>query len=112
MTLKDMSHALKNWPELNHLAIELIQQLEGGWAIKTSTLDARIIVGDARKTLKTWNYQADAWFLDGFSDKAKPAGTAKKKQRLAAMSSCRELKGLGIMRRSMGGVCRQLARLS
>ena len=37
MTLKDMSHALKNWPELNHLATELIHQLESGWTIKTST---------------------------------------------------------------------------
>ena len=72
MTLKDMSHALKNWPELNHLATELIQQLESGWTIKTSTLDARIIVGDARKKLKTWNYQADAWFLDGFSPAKNP----------------------------------------
>ena len=72
MTLKDMSHALKNWPELNHLATELIQQLESGWTVKTPTLDANIIVGDARKTLKTWDHYADAWFLDGFSPAKNP----------------------------------------
>ena len=63
MALKDMSQALKNWPELTHLTNELIHQLENGWTIKTPTLDANIIVGDARKTLKTWDYYADAWFL-------------------------------------------------
>ena len=72
MALKDMSQALKNWPELTHLTNELIHQLENGWTIKTPTLDANIIVGDARKTLKTWDYYADAWFLDGFSPAKNP----------------------------------------
>ena len=51
---------------------ELIHQLENGWTIKTPTLDANIIIGDARKTLKTWDHYADAWFLDGFSPAKNP----------------------------------------
>lgn len=35
-------------------------------------LEFRLIKGDARETLPTWQGQADAWFLDGFSPAKNP----------------------------------------
>ena len=72
MELSDMSDSLKYWPELNSLATELFNQLEKGWNINTPTLNAEIIIGDARRTLKSWEQSADAWFLDGFSPAKNP----------------------------------------
>lgn len=34
--------------------------------------ELRVIVGDARETLPTWDGQCDAWFLDGFSPAKNP----------------------------------------
>lgn len=34
--------------------------------------ELRVILGDARETLPTWNDKADAWFLDGFSPAKNP----------------------------------------
>ena len=72
MTLSDMRRALGNWPLLNNLADEMLGQLENGWSIKTATLDAQIVIGDARQTLPVWDDRADAWFLDGFSPAKNP----------------------------------------
>ena len=62
MALKDMEQALESWPELNHFAEEMLKQLENGWTINTTTLNAEIIIGDARNTLKSYHQLADAWF--------------------------------------------------
>ncbi|MDB4095758.1 tRNA (5-methylaminomethyl-2-thiouridine)(34)-methyltransferase MnmD [Amylibacter sp.] len=72
MALKDMEQALESWPELNHFAAEMLKQLENGWTINTTTLNAEIIIGDARNTLKSYHQLADAWFLDGFSPAKNP----------------------------------------
>jgi tRNA U34 5-methylaminomethyl-2-thiouridine-forming methyltransferase MnmC len=72
MTLEDMRHALSNWPTLGSLADEMLVQLENGWEIRTPTLQAQVIIGDARETLPDWGCHADAWFLDGFSPAKNP----------------------------------------
>lgn len=50
----------------------MLNQLEDGWEINTPTLQARIIIGDARKTVPNWTETANAWFLDGFSPAKNP----------------------------------------
>ncbi len=73
MDIPSMRKALSNWPELENLANEMLAQLEtGDFRIKTPTLNAQIIIGDARHTLPLWRGQADAWFLDGFSPAKNP----------------------------------------
>lgn len=72
MTLSDMRQALANWPALKALAEEMLVQLETGWTVQTPTLDARIVIGDARETLPIWDGRVDAWFLDGFSPAKNP----------------------------------------
>jgi tRNA U34 5-methylaminomethyl-2-thiouridine-forming methyltransferase MnmC len=72
MTISDMRQALANWPVLNDLADVMFAQLENGWAIQTDTLDARIVIGDARHRLPAWDGRVDAWFLDGFSPAKNP----------------------------------------
>ncbi|MBL4750249.1 MAG: tRNA (5-methylaminomethyl-2-thiouridine)(34)-methyltransferase MnmD [Amylibacter sp.] len=73
MGFPDMRKALRNWPELQELADEMLAQLEAGdFEITTPTLSVKIILGDARKTLPQWQGKADAWFLDGFSPAKNP----------------------------------------
>jgi len=72
MTLSDMKRSLVIWPDLAPLAEEMLEHLSDGWAIRTETLDAEIIIGDARETVPTWDGSADAWFLDGFSPAKNP----------------------------------------
>ncbi len=50
----------------------MLNQLEDGWEINTPTLQARIIIGDARKTVPNWTETANVWFLDGFSPAKNP----------------------------------------
>jgi len=73
MGAASMRKALSNWPELAGLANEMLAQLEtGSFEIKTPTLVAKIVIGDARRTLPAWQGRADAWFLDGFSPAKNP----------------------------------------
>jgi tRNA U34 5-methylaminomethyl-2-thiouridine-forming methyltransferase MnmC len=73
MDTTSMRKALSNWPELEGFANEMLAQLESGdFRIKTPTLNAKIIIGDARDTLTLWQGMADAWFLDGFSPAKNP----------------------------------------
>jgi tRNA U34 5-methylaminomethyl-2-thiouridine-forming methyltransferase MnmC len=73
MDIPAMRKALSNWPELDALASEMLTQLEtGDFRIKTPTLNAKVIIGDARDTLPLWQGMADAWFLDGFSPAKNP----------------------------------------
>lgn len=73
MDIPSMRKALGNWPELNKLAEMMLSQLaSGNFEIRTPTLSANIIAGDARTTLPAWKGKADAWFLDGFSPAKNP----------------------------------------
>ena len=73
MSPSAMERVHGQWPELASLS----RQLMGFWSagqtrFKTPTLDAEIIIGDARNTVAAWTNTADAWFLDGFSPACNP----------------------------------------
>lgn len=73
MDIPAMRKALSNWPELEELANKMLTRLEtDDFKINTPTLNAQIIIGDARDTLPLWQGLADAWFLDGFSPAKNP----------------------------------------
>lgn len=73
MSADEMARALEAFPSL----AEYAQRLVVAWAEDNTlaTLDgieARVVIGDARETLATQDWQADAWFLDGFSPAKNP----------------------------------------
>jgi tRNA U34 5-methylaminomethyl-2-thiouridine-forming methyltransferase MnmC len=74
MSVADMSKALGAFPNLSGSAAALV----AAWTGNTCTLQIadrislNLIVGDARDTLPEWEWQADAWFLDGFSPAKNP----------------------------------------
>lgn len=73
MAIADMERSLSLWPELETEAQAVLAALsKHPNEIDMPTLRARIIVGDARKTLTQWPSRADAWFLDGFSPAKNP----------------------------------------
>ena len=73
MSAPDMARALRAFPELAEIAVTLLAQwAEGATVLHFSHITARIVLGDARATLPTWNGRADAWYLDGFSPAKNP----------------------------------------
>lgn len=73
MAADDMARALEAFPELAPYA----QRLTKAWTQDNTlaTLEgiiARVVIGDARQTLRTTDFAADAWFLDGFSPAKNP----------------------------------------
>ncbi|ARJ69075.1 tRNA (5-methylaminomethyl-2-thiouridine)(34)-methyltransferase MnmD [Paracoccus contaminans] len=71
MTTAELARAHAAFPELAPLAA----QLRAAWGrdqITVGQVTARIVPGDARLTLPTWDGMADAWFLDGFSPARNP----------------------------------------
>lgn len=71
LTAPEMIRAQAAFPEIAHLAQELAPHW-GATQITLPDLDFTLITGDARKTLPTWQEQADAWFLDGFAPARNP----------------------------------------
>jgi tRNA U34 5-methylaminomethyl-2-thiouridine-forming methyltransferase MnmC len=69
----DMRQALGAFPDLAPLAAPLLDAWSRNLTtVETHDLRARIVLGDARDTLCTWQGMADAWFLDGFSPARNP----------------------------------------
>lgn len=73
ITAPDMARALAAFPALGDYAARLV----AAWALDPtlSTLrgiQAKVIIGDARHTLPKATFQADAWYLDGFSPAKNP----------------------------------------
>lgn len=70
LTPSQMVQAHSAFTEIKSLATELASL----WStnIELPDLQFRLIVGDARKTLPSWQFKADAWFLDGFSPAKNP----------------------------------------
>jgi tRNA U34 5-methylaminomethyl-2-thiouridine-forming methyltransferase MnmC len=73
MSADEMARALEAFPSL----AEYARRLVAAWAEDNTlaTLDgieARVVIGDARETLPAQDWQADAWFLDGFSPAKNP----------------------------------------
>lgn len=64
--------ALLAFPEAAPFAYAIAEGLAGDGWIRTETLEARVIFGDARQTVPEWDGHADAWFLDGFSPAKNP----------------------------------------
>ena len=66
-----MARAHAAYPELADLSAEFLSGLtpEG---FESDSLRLRLVIGDARVTLPTWDDAADAWFLDGFSPAKNP----------------------------------------
>jgi tRNA U34 5-methylaminomethyl-2-thiouridine-forming methyltransferase MnmC len=73
MPAADMARAVSAFPDLAEIAEQLLAQwASGARVLHFPNLTARIIIGDARKTLADWDGRADAWFLDGFSPAKNP----------------------------------------
>lgn len=73
MAAQDMERALHLFPALAPYANRLVT----AWAQDPSLtsldgVNARVILGDARDTLRNQEFEADAWFLDGFSPAKNP----------------------------------------
>ena len=73
MSPQDAARALARWPDLEILAAELIAQ----WPVPALgphrlvfpdwRVTLTLFIGDAEDWLSTMDFQADAWFLDGFA---------------------------------------------
>ena len=69
----DIRRALSPYPKLaGHLKAVADALQDGETAISTPSLEAVLVLGDARETLSAWKGRADAWFLDGFSPARNP----------------------------------------
>ncbi len=68
-----MERVFAQWPELSELSRQMIDCWAAGRTrLETDSLDAEIVIGDARETVENWDDAADAWFLDGFSPSCNP----------------------------------------
>lgn len=73
MRAGDMAQALSAFPEALATATPLLHQwAEGRTRLSMPGVEAEVLIGDARATLPSWDGQADAWFLDGFSPARNP----------------------------------------
>ncbi|WP_282078044.1 tRNA (5-methylaminomethyl-2-thiouridine)(34)-methyltransferase MnmD [Epibacterium ulvae] len=72
MEPEDMRRALLAFPEIMPWADRFLADWTGGGTLELETLHLNVIVDDARQALPTWQEQADAWFLDGFSPAKNP----------------------------------------
>ncbi len=68
MSAAEMQKALTAFPELSNYATRLITAYAEDQTLATlEGIQARVVIGDARETLAAQSFEADAWFLDGFS---------------------------------------------
>ena len=73
MSATEMRRAHEAFPELAPYAARLSEAWEEDPTLASlDGVDARVILGDARKTLPEQDWRADAWFLDGFSPAKNP----------------------------------------
>jgi len=69
----DMARAHAAFPEFGGKRDMLTQNWQPyGGVLSLPGMQAQVIVGDARKTVRAWHGRADAWFLDGFSPAKNP----------------------------------------
>lgn len=69
----DIARALQAFPEAAAIAAPFLAAWEtGARRFSLGSIEAEVIIGDARKTLPGWAGQADAWYLDGFSPARNP----------------------------------------
>jgi len=78
LTRTDLRKALALWPELSHLAEEFIEHypalIQGTHRLVLANGHIRLTLyfGDVADGLRNLTFQADAWFLDGFSPALNP----------------------------------------
>ena len=73
MRTEDMAKALEVFPEVQEVAVPILDALSAGQTrIETNHVIAEIVLGDARETVPQWLHKADAWFLDGFAPAQNP----------------------------------------
>ena len=73
MSTAEMQKALTAFPELSDYATRLVTAYAEDPTLATlDGIHAHVVIGDARETLTTQNFEADAWFLDGFSPAKNP----------------------------------------
>ncbi|WP_199286160.1 tRNA (5-methylaminomethyl-2-thiouridine)(34)-methyltransferase MnmD [Paracoccus suum] len=73
MTGADLARAHAAFPGLAQLAEALRAGITAGRGrFQVGQIEAEVIHGDARETLRAWDGRADAWFLDGFSPARNP----------------------------------------
>lgn len=71
MSAAEMIRAQAGFAEIAPLAAEFAPHWPAT-RLSLPGLEFRLIKGDARETLPSWQGQADAWFLDGFSPAKNP----------------------------------------
>lgn len=71
MSSGQMERAHAAFPELADLAAQMRAGDSAG-RMQVGLVEAEVIVGDARQSVRTWQGRADAWFLDGFSPARNP----------------------------------------
>lgn len=73
MSAEEMNKALAAFPELSDYATRLVTAYAKDPTLATlDGIHARVVIGDARETLSAQRFEADAWFLDGFSPAKNP----------------------------------------
>lgn len=73
MSATEMRRAHEAFPEIAPYAARLSAAWEEDPTLATlDGIHARVILGDARATLKSQSWQVDAWYLDGFSPAKNP----------------------------------------
>ncbi|WP_282095926.1 tRNA (5-methylaminomethyl-2-thiouridine)(34)-methyltransferase MnmD [Epibacterium ulvae] len=72
MKPEDMRRALVAFPGIMPWADRFLADWTGGGSLQLDTLHLDVVVADARQAVPTWQEQADAWFLDGFSPAKNP----------------------------------------
>ncbi|WP_422048603.1 tRNA (5-methylaminomethyl-2-thiouridine)(34)-methyltransferase MnmD [Shimia sp.] len=73
MSADEMARALAAFPELGDYADRLVAAYREDTTLATlEGIEAQVVVGDARETLAAMDFEADAWFLDGFSPAKNP----------------------------------------
>ncbi|SFM61269.1 tRNA (5-methylaminomethyl-2-thiouridine)(34)-methyltransferase MnmD [Shimia aestuarii] len=73
MSADEMARALAAFPEQGEYRDRLVTAWREDQTLRSlDNIDAQVIIGDARDTLAQQDFQADAWFLDGFSPAKNP----------------------------------------
>jgi len=73
MAPADIATSLDAFPEVKPIAAPFLDAwAQGARSFTVGHVAVEVITGDARETLATWDGQADAWFLDGFSPQKNP----------------------------------------
>jgi len=79
LTKEDLTRSLANWPELKTFSQKLINQypylVQGSHLLSFDhgQVKLQLIFGDVNSDLDAYSFNADCWFLDGFSPNKNPS---------------------------------------